>query len=161
MHRLAGPEHRPGPDQLGGERPAEDLARAGRLLQPGGHIHGVADHGAVAGSPDGGGHHLPRVDADREDQIAAELPHGQGGGHRSLGVVVMGDGDPEDGHQAVTHVLVDGAAVIDHDRAELAEGGIDHPGHDLGVGPLGQGGEADHVGEQHRRQLAFLDRLDP
>ena len=49
-------------------------------------------------------------------------------------------------------------AVIEDDRAEFAEGRVHHAGHDLGIGAFGQGGEADDVGEQHRGQLALLDR---
>ena len=135
---MAGPEHDSTSDQLGGEGSAQDLAGTGRLLEAGRDVHGVTDHGAVAGPPDRGGHDLAGVDPDREHQIATELPHGQAGGDRSLGVVVVGDRNPEDRHQAVAHVLVDRAAMIDDDGPELAKGGIDHPGHDLRVGALRQ-----------------------
>ncbi len=58
-HRLAGTEHCSRPNQLGGEGSAENLPRTGRFLEPGGHVHRVADHGAVASPADGGGHDLP------------------------------------------------------------------------------------------------------
>ena len=41
--------------------------------------------------------------------------------------------------------------------AEAAEGGVDGAGHGLGVGALGQRGEADDVGEEHGGQLALVD----
>jgi hypothetical protein len=113
---LAGPEHRAPAHQFRREGPAEDLAGTGRLLEPGGHVDGVPDHRAVARPAHGGRHHLAGVDADREDQVPTELAHGQTGGDRSLGVVVVSDRNPEDGHQAVAHVFVDGAPVIGHDR---------------------------------------------
>ena len=155
--RLAGAEHGPGADQLRGQGPAQHLARSGGLLEAGRHVDGVADDRAVPALPHGGGHHLPRVDADREDQITTEPSHRQTGRHGALGVVVVGDGDPEHGHEGVAHVLVDGAAVLEHHRPQFPERRVDHAGDDLGVGALREGGEPDHVGEQHRGQLALLE----
>ena len=40
---------------------------------------------------------------------------------------------------------------------QLAEGGIHDPGHHFGIGPFGEGGEADHVGEEDGGQLPLLD----
>src|SRR5207237_1722304 len=61
--------------QLGRAWPDEHLAASRRLLEAGGHVHGVADHGDVAVAPDGRGHHLAAVDAAGEGQIAAEPTH--------------------------------------------------------------------------------------
>src|SRR5207237_1367273 len=87
-----------------------------RLLEAGGHVHGVADDRDVAVAPNGGGHHLATVDADGEGQVTTEVAHGQGGGDGPLGVVVVGDGHAEHGHEGVAQVLVDGAAVAEPAR---------------------------------------------
>ena len=124
--------------QLGREGADEDLATAGRLLQAGGHVHGVPDHGDVAVATDGRGHHLTGVDADREGQIAAELAHGEGGSHGPLGVVVVGLRHAEHRHERVADVLVDRPAVrLDH-LGHTPEGGVDSAGDGFGIGALGE-----------------------
>ena len=59
--------------ELGGEPSAQHLAGAGRLLQAGRHVDGVADDGHDPAGPDRLRHHLARVDADREHEVAAQL----------------------------------------------------------------------------------------
>ena len=158
QHRLPGPERDATSYQLGRESAAQHFARPGRLLQTGRHVDRVADDGHGATGPHCRGQHLPRVHADREDQVPAEVSHRHRGGHGPLGIVVVRDRDAEHCQQGVPHVLVDGATVLRHDVAQLVKGGVDESCHDLGVGAFGQGREAHDVGEQHCRQLALFDR---
>jgi hypothetical protein len=143
--------------ELSRERADQHFAGTRRLLEAGGDVDGVADDRQLAAG-ERGDHDLAGVDADREGQVAPDLPHGQPRRHRPLGVVVVGGGHAEHGQQRVAHVLVDGAAVVGDHRGQAPEGGVDRPGDGLGVGPLGQRGEAHHVGEQDGGQLALVDR---
>ena len=79
------------------------------------------------------------------------------GGKGALGIVVVRQGDAEDGHDRVAHVLVDRAAMVGDDLTQLAKRRVDEPGHDFGIGALRQRGETHHVGEQDRGQLPLLD----
>jgi hypothetical protein len=148
-------EQHPASGQSGGQLAHQHLAGGGRLLEAGGHVHGVADHRGLP-VDQRRDHDLAGVDADGEGEVAAHLPHGQARGHRPLGVVVVGGGDPEHGEQRVAHVLVDRPAVVGHDLTEAPEGGVHRAGHGLGVGALGQRGEPHHVGEEDGGQLALL-----
>jgi hypothetical protein len=67
----------------------------------------------------------------------------------------MGNGGPEQGHDAVTGVLVDGPLIAMHllgqDRETPIHNGVDI----LRVKACGEGAEAGHVGEEHGDLLAF------
>lgn len=144
--------------QFGRQPSAEHFSGRRHLLQTGGHVDRVPDHGDFVGPADRRRHHLAGIDPDRERQVTSERSDGQAGGDSAFSVVVMGHGDPEHRHHRVAHVFVDGAAVVGHDLGQLAEGRIHDTGHDFGVRPLGERREADDIGEQDGRQFAFLDR---
>ena len=156
QQRVAFEQRHPVGRQLGGERTDEHLARPRGLLQASGNVDGVPHDGGVLVATDRRHHDLAGIDADRERQVAAELAHRQPGGDGPLGIVIVGLRDAEHRHQAVAHVLVDGAAVAGDHLAHAPEGSVDDPRHGLGVGVLGQRREPDDVGEQHRGQLALV-----
>ena len=89
---------------------------------------------------------------------ASVVLHPQGGAHGTIGVVLVGDGRPEEGDDGVAENLVDAAAEgldLAHEGLEVR---LDEPGHGLGVEVLGERCVADEVGEQHGDDPAFLDR---
>ena len=74
-----------------------------------------------------------------------------------LGVVLAGDGGAPDGHDGVADELLDGAAVAaDHLAGEL-EVAVQELAGVLGVVALGEGREADEVGEEDRDEAALGD----
>ncbi len=84
-----------------------------------------------------------------------ELERGPDG---PLGVVLVGDRRTPDGHHRVADELLDEPAVpADHLPRELEVAGQELAGV-LGVAALGQGREADEVGEQDRHEAALGDR---
>ena len=123
----------------------------------------------MAGCPVGAGH-LAGVDADPELEadtevvleLAVQLGHGVAHldrrAHRAKRVVLVQDGDAEDGHDRVADVLLDRAAVplerLPHGGEvaglDVAEG--------LGVEPLAHGGGAGEVGEDDGDGLSHLRR---
>ena len=99
--RLAGAERDSAPRQLGRQAAAEHLSGPGRLLEAGGHVDGVADDGACPRPPPTAvAITSPELMPIEKTRSPAEVPHGQAGGDRSLGVVVMGDRDAEHRHHA-------------------------------------------------------------
>jgi hypothetical protein len=137
-----------------------DEHTAGRCLglQSRRGVHHVA-HGRVVGAGEGADEHLAGVDPDPHPQrlggrlvldVAGEaLLHAQRSSHGTLRVVLVGDGSPEQGEDAVAEQLVDptaeGGDVVD----QPLEDAVDQPLHLLGIEVLGEAGEADDVGEQH------------
>ena len=92
------------------------------------------------------------------DEAGERLLHPQGGAHGAIGVVLVGDGRPEQGDDGVAEDLVDAAAEgldLDDERLEVR---LDEPGDGLRVEVLGECRVADEVGEQHGDDTAFLDR---
>ena len=63
-------------------------------------------------------------------QLADAFANGEGGAHRPLGVVLVRDGDPEDGHEAVALDLRHGSSVILDHPLEISQRGPDE-GEDL------------------------------
>jgi hypothetical protein len=141
--------------QLSGEPADQDLARGGHLFEASRHVDGITQDGDGAVATELSDHHLTGVDADGKGQIAAQLGHSQSRRHGPLGIVVVGLGHAEQSHQAVAHVLVNGAAVGHDHLPHATKGSIDGAGQRFGIGVLSQAGEADDIGEQDRRQLAF------
>jgi hypothetical protein len=160
-------------DQAPGAAAEQDLTGAGRLLQPGGQVDRIPDHqrAAQAGIA---GHHLAGVDAGV--QLEADPPlvpqpfverpkggvHAGGRPDRPQGVVLVGGGDAEDGHDRVAGELLHRAAVVADHRPH----GVVVAGHDLGqrlgVEPLAERGRAAQVAEQHGDGLAGATRpADP
>jgi len=150
-------------DQLPGPPAEQDLARAGRLLQPGGQVDGLPDHQrAQVGIA---GHDLAGVDPGVQLQVHVPVAGqplvqlGQGGVHaggrpdRPQGVVLVGRRDAEDGVDGVADDL-DRAPVVERHRPH----GLVVAGHDLGQGlrvePLAQGRGAAEVGDDHGDGLA-------
>ena len=81
--------------------------------------------------------------------------HGQGGVARPHCVVLMGQGRPEQGHNAVPHDLIDRALIAMHRRHHAFQDGIEElPGlFRVAVGQQFHG--AFEVGKQHRDLLAL------
>ena len=77
------------------------------------------------------------------------LLHPQRGPHRPLGVVLVGDGRAEQGHDGVADDLVDPPAEGHDVGDEPLEAPVDQVLHLLRVERLGHRREADQVGEQH------------
>ncbi len=142
-------------------------AGAGRALEPGCHVDGVAHDGVVLA--DGAGEHLSGVDADAQvevdavGQVLVDLDHrrlhAEPGADRALLVVLVGDGRAEDRHHVVADVLVDGAAVALDLRAEPHQHAVDERLHGLRVHALGDGCVAGQVGEQDRHLAALLGQV--
>ena len=152
-------------DDRGGGRPLggfadEDRTRRGDRLEPGGRVDEVAgDHSLVdrpdrdrrfAGENPGPGGDARSERLDRIDDLEA-------GSHGPLGVILAGDRRTPDSHDRVADELLGGSAVAgDHHAGDLevpGEGVADV----LRVALLGEGGEADEVGEEHRDMPALGD----
>ncbi len=155
------------PDQPQGGVRDEDLAGGGGLLQPGRDVDGVPGDAAARPRPADGD--LAGVDADADAeaeppvtfQVGVEHVHagadpacGAGGPQR---VVLVQDGDAEDGEHGVPDELLDAAPV----RGDHLAGGAEEPPHDLlqrlGVDLLADGRVAGDVAEQDRDGLAGAD----
>ena len=137
------------PDQPVGRVPEQDLAGAGRLLEAGRDVDGVARREPLARARVAR-HHLAGVDAGAHRDLDAPLGHQvdvqtgervahlDGRAHGPQRVVLVHHRDAEDGHDGVTDELLDRAAVPLDDGAHLVE----VAGHDaaqrLGVEPLAE-----------------------
>ena len=87
--------------------------------------------------------------------MSTEKLNGQGRRAGPLGVIFMGDGGPEEGHDPVAPKLADRALqTVDFIHQDPAAA-VHDPVHLLRVKPFRQGSEAGHVGEHHRHQLAL------
>ena len=183
-HRLALPLERERPQGPGLEVAADgaldrfgddDLARGRRLQEPGGHVGGVPDRGVVHAevAADAADHHQARVEALAHLELDAALllelgaiaGHGradtEGRVHRSLRVILVGDGRAEQRHDPVAEELVHGALVPVHLGQHQLEG-AGHEGVDLlGIEARGDRGEAGDVHEEHRDLLALALQRGP
>ena len=101
---------------------------------------------------------LPRVDADADGKPELRLPvelidrgaDRKSGAHRALGIVLVGNGRTEDGHDRVSDELLDRAAVT-FDLASQPSVVRREQGADvLGVELLRSAGEADEVRQTAR-----------
>ena len=147
----------------------EHLPRSGRLLQPGRDVHGIAADERLARARVAGDH-LAGVDSDAKPDPRAEpalelvvqglqppehLRRGPDGAQR---IVLVGDGDAEDGHDRIADELLHGARVaLDH-HPHLVEVSKHHLAHGLCLEPLAEGGRAAHVAEEDRDRLPPLRR---
>ena len=153
-------------DRPPGERSDEDLVRPGVLFQPGRDVHGVAGHQRLPAGHVGPGHRRPGVHADPHPQPHAEfggqvvvepgdrVAGGEGGGRGPPRVVLVHDGDAEDGHHRVADELLDGAAALldrGPDHREVAQ---DDRAQRLRVERLGQRRRPDEVAEDDGDELA-------
>src|SRR5215472_6280401 len=106
------------------------------------------------------GHDAPGVDSDVERDLAAQAPRParierghprveiERGMERPLGIVLVGAGSAEHGHDGVAHVLLHEPAVALNARRHLAEQSILEGPYVLGIQALADGGEASEVREE-------------
>ena len=160
-------------DRVGGERErrlADDHpARRGHRLQPGRGVDDVA-HRRVLGAGQRPDEHLAGVDPDAHADVDAtvggraghragqRLLHLQPGAHRPLGIVLVGHRCAEQGEDPVTEQLVDPTAVLGDVVDQPGEAALDEPLGLLRVHELGERGEPDEIGEQHRDDAPLLVR---
>jgi Adenylate and Guanylate cyclase catalytic domain len=113
---------------------------------------------------------LPGVDADPQPktspkQLLESPPHREGRFERSLGVVLLGGGRTEHGHDGVAGELLDSPAGLPDFRRHGFVEAVEERSRAFGVLGVRKGGGADEVSEKDGRQLAFdaargrLDRL--
>src|SRR2546430_184375 len=161
--------HPPSSHARGG--PDQHVARLGRALEPGRRVDGVS-HGTVfdpAASP----HHpedgRARRDADADAEpldapscgdlsrvFADVLGDPEAGQDRPLGVVLVRSGSAEQGEDAVSRQVLDGAAKR-LDRRHDPGHGLAHDELDLlGIEAVPQGGRPHEVGKPRRDDLSFL-----
>ena len=95
---------------------------------------------------------VARATETRRDEL-------QGGADRALGVVLVGGGRSPHRHHRVADELLDRAAVPLDDPPRQLEVAGQQLARLLGVALLGEGREADQVGEQDRHQPALGHRL--
>ena len=162
LHALAhasegGPNPGLGHHAAGGQavrsRPDQDLARIGRLLEPGRDVQRLAGRERRVTVLDDD---LPRLDADPHRQLpVAGLDDGDGSAHRALGVVLVRRGDAEDRQHGVSCELLYRAAV----RVDVRSDAVEEPRHlppdDLRVARGDQGRGVDEIDEHRRRELAL------
>ncbi|MNY00295.1 hypothetical protein D3C86_1327810 [compost metagenome] len=104
-------------------------------------------------------HPDPQADAgigfEPVGEDACRLLHLPGGGQGSLRIVLVGDRRPEEGHDRVPDVLVDHPAEAVDGLGEHLEEAVDDGRDGFGIELLAHGGEARHVGEEHRHHPAI------
>jgi hypothetical protein len=149
-------------DQPVGVGTQQDLARAGRLLQAGRHVHRAAQDvgGVVVPAHD----HLARVDAgahvDLHVPVTGELgveglqlvAHVVGGAHGPQGVVLVDRRHAEHGHHRVADELLHGAAVTFEHAPHLREVALHHAAERLRVEAFAERGGVDDVAEHDRHR---------
>ena len=160
-------------DLLGGERLGrvadQDGARLGQGLQARGDIHHVAHRGVLSGARHVADDDFAGIDADPQSQGTVEVGllvdetcerfvHLQRSADRSVGVVLVGHGCPEQREDPVSEHLVD-APTEGRDVGDQAlEAGVDQALDPLGVEVFGQRGVADEVSEHDRDDPPLLGR---
>src|SRR6266550_5942212 len=145
-------------------RPDEDLSRLRGLLEPRGDVDGVTRRKRATLAR----HDLAGVDAHPDPQLGpevalkvfiqaaellAQLVRGPGCPQR---IVLVDDGDSEDGHDRITDELLHGATVAFQHVAREREVPLHHSAELLRVESLAQCGRAGHVAEEDRYGLADL-----
>ncbi len=84
----------------------------------------------------------------------------EGGAHRPLGVVAVGDRRAEQGHRRIADVLVDGSAEAVDDRVDQGEESLQQRVHVFRIELRREAGETNQIAEQHRdRPTVALWRL--
>ena len=144
--------------------PHEHAAGRRLGLQPGRQVHHVAQRRVVAAGPQRTHQHLAGGHADAQADGHTDLGgvvghgrlHGQAGTHAPLGVVLVRHRRAEQRQDAVAQDLVDPAAVQVDVGHQPLEAPVDEPLHLLGIAPLGQSREPDHVGEQDRGHATLV-----
>ena len=178
LHRLGQPldRHRPqGMDlhqalhQAQGGGGEQNAARGGELLHTRRQVRGLP-HGRIVHVQivaDGAHHDFARVQPDAELQrnamraahllgVAAQGGlHGQGGVAGAQGMVFMGNGGAEQGHDAVTQHLIHRALEAVHGVHHVPQGRIEEPLGGFGIEVADEFGGAFEIGKQHRHLLAL------
>ena len=145
-------------------RAGEHAARPGVLLESRRHVGRIADRRVVHPEVIADATHDDRTRVEADPHLEGPLePWGQfaaqvtdsaldreGGVRGAPGRVLVRDGRPEQGHDAVAGVLVDRALEPMHLARDRSETPINDRVDLLGIARLGEGAEARQVGEQHR-----------
>ena len=145
----------------------EHLVLAGRLLEAGGDVHGVAGDEPLAGGrvarDDLARVHAGAVgEADAPGalellvQLLERSLHPGRGAYRAHGVVLVEHREAEDGHHGVADELLDHAAVPLELGAHRVEVARHHLAQRLRVEPLAHARRALEVGEDDRHDLPHL-----
>ena len=149
--------------QLFGERPDDDLAGLCVLLQPCRDVHDVAGDEELLplverGDSLAGVHAAARLEAERLllVQRLQRVADRERRADRSLRVVVVQPRDPEDDHDRVADVLLDGPAVSLGDLADSLEVAPEDRADHLGVVVVAECRRADEVDEEDADQPSFL-----
>ena len=151
----------------------EDLHRRSVLFEARGDVHGVAGHepmsdAHVTGHHLAGVHARPVLEPDAVDLLETGVDanelflHLGGGPDRAERVVLVELRQPEDRHDRVSDVLLDGPTVLLQHGAHRVEVLVQDLAKGLGVQPLGEGRGSLQVREDDRDGLAdlFGDDLD-
>ena len=157
-------------DELAGGCADEDLARAGRLLEPRRGVHRIAGDertsaARVADNADAGVHadahdqphppHLLELDVQRFD-AGDEVERSSA---CAVGIVLVGDGDAEDAHDGVADELLDRPPVaVQGLLAGCVVAKLDAPER-LGIQSLAERRRAHEVAEEQADELSELGRL--
>jgi hypothetical protein len=140
------------------------------LLHARGQMRGLAHRGVVEVQIGADGAHEDftgvQTDADRDGRRVLAAERAQGVVHRQRrvagahGVILDGDRRPKEGHDAVAHDLIHGAAVAAHRLDHRLQHRIDERARLFGVTTGQQLHRALDVGEQHGHVLAFALERD-
>ena len=133
----------------------ERLARHGRLLEPRRDVDGVAGDERLRLTAD---HDLASVDADAclETVLQDSGLHLRGGTNGTERIVLVRDGNPEDGHDRVSDELLDRASMPPENDAKFLEVAAHARTQRLGIGRLAERGRANEVAEEDGDDLALL-----
>ena len=137
-----------------GPRLRDALQARGRVDEVAGHhalVLRVERDRGLAGQDAGSGLEVRAQGGDRVDQLERRPD-------RAFRVVLVGDRRSPDGHDRVADELLDRPPVQLHDRGGRVEVAAQQLAHGLGVAVLGEGREADEVGEHDGDQAALSGR---
>ena len=139
-----------------GRRADQHFVGAGRLLQPGGDVHGIAGDECLARARDD----LAGVDADahREAERRDGIAHLDCRPDRAKRVVLVDLREAEDRHRRISDELLDRAAVSLKDRAKLRVIARHELAQRLRIGALAERRRSDEVAEHDRHRLANIGR---
>jgi hypothetical protein len=147
-HRVTDEPARHGADQ--------HLAGLSSLLEPRGHVDGVAGDERVALARND----LAGVDTDArlEAEVRDGAAHFPRGADRAQGVVLSRNGDAEDGHDRVADEFLDSPAMPLEDRSHLLVVAAHRRAQRFGVGAIAERRRPGEVTEDNRDDLARLAR---
>ena len=82
--------------------------------------------------------------------------HFQGGSHGALGVVFVRDRRPENRHDGITHVLLDGAFIALNGAHQRGEEGAEDASKVFWIESFPERGRSRQIGKEHRDQPAVF-----